>query len=100
MRIMLIDGHKIAVDPRHDLIIQRGPKVYLHFIPTEGRGSDGILYAMRGKYAIYQGPCDYSTVAREIIRRDGVRRIIERVPIQAREVVLRETDEILREAIE
>ena len=97
MRIMLVDGRRIMVDPRHDLITQRNPTVYLHFVPGEGRGSDGILYAMKGKYAIYQGPCDYSTMVRKIIRRDGVRRIIERVPIPAGMVVLRELDNLLKE---
>ena len=96
MRIMLVDGRRIAVDPRHDLIIQRGPKVYLHFIPTEERGSDGILYAMDGKNVINQGSCDYAAMVRKTVRLYGIR-FNGRIPDRALRVVLREVNQTMKE---
>ena len=97
-RSVFINGNWTIVDPKHDVVVSRKGKVYLHYIPGANGNKNGVCYQLNGPYTGTTIALNYDVVVRECIRRDGISAVLSRAPTRARKTILHAAEQIIKES--
>ena len=97
-RSVFVNGNWTFADLKHDVVVSRKEKVYLHYIPGANGNRNGVCYQLNGPYVNAGSSCNYEAVARECIRRDGIATVLSRAPTRARKIILRVAEELIKES--